>query len=313
MWIGMEINILSFIPLITNLKNINYSEAAINYFLIQALASSIILISINISRFKSNFSFYIIERPSSPYILISTIILKIGSAPFQFWIINVIENLNWINNLIIITLQKVAPITVTWQLIKIEKTILIFVITSVIIGALGGLNQISIRKIIAFSSLNQIGWIIITLLFNKSLWTTYIIIYSIVNTSVIILIHSNKAFFINQIVTSNKNSNISKIILATNLISIGGLPPMLGFIPKWIVVQTLIINKILLINSVMIIIRLITLFFYLKIRITPILIRYIELNWNWKRISNNWINHLQSINSAVSILRTLYVIKFILR
>ena len=80
---GLEINLLSFIPLIINSKNLFSSESSLKYFLTQALASSIFLFSIilfflfnNFNRYEFNFYFLIL--------LNSSLIIKIGAAPFHF-------------------------------------------------------------------------------------------------------------------------------------------------------------------------------------------------------------------------------------
>jgi NADH-ubiquinone oxidoreductase chain 2 len=291
-WIGLEINLLSFIPLITNKNNLNNSEAALSYFLIQAFASTIILFSIINRIVFINIIFFfnylnIIDLILPIKLITITLILKLGAAPFHFWFPNVIENISWRNNLILITWQKLAPIIILSYLIIINNFFIIFIILSTLIGAVGGLNQISLRKLLAFSSINHIGWIITAIIFNENLWLIYFFIYSFLNFCIIYLFKIFQLFYLNQIYSLFINSYFLKFSLLTSILSLGGLPPFLGFIPKWLIIQSLIFIKINFINLFLICISLITLFYYLKISFSAFILNYNEFNWNFKNYFKN--------------------------
>lgn len=290
-WIGLEINLLSFIPLITRKVNLNNSEAALNYFLVQALASTVILFSIVIYIIIINTDFFLLNinnKELSNLIIIITLILKLGGAPFHFWFPNVIENINWINNLILITWQKLAPIIILSYL-NLNKNIFIFVILSTLVGAIGGLNQISLRKLIAFSSINHIGWIILALIFNENLWLIYFLLYTFLNCSIIYIFKIFQIFYLNQIYSLFINSYFIKFSLLTSLLSLGGLPPFLGFLPKWLIIQSLLFIKLNFLTLFVILIRLITLYYYLKIGFATFIFNYNELNWNYINFFKNKI------------------------
>lgn len=298
-WIGLEINLLSFIPLMTRKNNLNNSEAALNYFLVQAFASTIILFSIITFIILINIDFFIINInfTNLTYIIICvTLIIKIGAAPFHFWFPNVIENINWTNRLILITWQKLAPILILSYL-NIRSRLITFIILSTLVGAIGGLNQRSLRKLIAFSSINHIGWIISALIFNETLWLTYFLIYSFLNFRIVIIFRIFKVFYLNQIYSLFINSYFLKFSLLSSLLSLGGLPPFLGFLPKWIVIQSLMFIKFNFINLFIIIMRLITLFYYLKIRFAAFILNYNEFSWNFKNFfKNNFLIFMLNLN-----------------
>lgn len=162
-----------------------------------------------------------------------------------------------------------------------------FILCSTFIGAIGGLNQNSLRKLLAFSSINHIGWIISAIIFNENLWLIYFFIYSFLNFCIILFIKILQVFYLRQIYSIFIRSSIVKTSLLTSLLSLGGLPPFLGFIPKWLVIQALIFIKINFINLFLICISLITLFYYLKIRFSSFIINYDEFNWNFRNYFNN--------------------------
>lgn len=298
-WIGLEINLLSFIPLINNKKNIFLSESSIKYFLIQAIASALFLFLIIIF-------FFIIRRElNKNYLIIinilfsSLIILKIGAAPFHFWFPRISEGINWFNNLILITWQKIAPIIILSYTINFNFLIFI-VFCSTIVGGLGGLNQTSLRKLIAFSSINHIGWIIRRIILNENLWLIYFIFYLILLINIFILINMFNIYYINQtflIIFSNK---YLKIIFFLLLLSLGGLPPFLGFFPKWIIMELLISNNIYILIFFIILFSLITLFFYIRITYTAFILNNKKINWTLK-------NNSTSINYKILIIFSIFI------
>jgi len=257
----------------------------------------ILIIFTNLDFFYLNYSFKYFFN----IIIIITIILKLGAAPFHFWFPNVIENLNWSNNLILITWQKLSPIIILSYL-ELNNLCIFFVILSTLIGAIGGLNQISLRKLIAFSSINHIGWIIIALTFNESIWLIYFILYSFLNFSIIYLFKIFQIFYLNQIYSLFINSYFLKFYLITSILSLGGLPPFLGFLPKWLIIQSLIFLNLNLITLFLISIRLITLFYYLKIRFAAYILNYNELNWNFKNYFNSFNKNFIIIINISSLL-----------
>lgn len=261
-WIGLEINLLSFIPLIINRNNLITTEAALKYFLNQVLASLVLLFLII---FIIN-NFYLIFFNKIYYqlinLIICTILIKIGAAPFHFWLPQVINKIRWINNLILITIQKIAPMIILCYIIKTNFLISI-IILNIIIRTIRGFNQTSLRKIIAFSSINHMGWIFTRLIFNESIWLNYFIFYRIFSISIIIIFKNYNIFFINQIFLLKINYYY-KIIIFCSFLSLGGLPPFLGFFPKWIIIQFMLNFRILLLILI-IFCSLIILYFYLRI------------------------------------------------
>lgn len=309
LWIGLEINLLAFIPLIINKNNLNNSEAALNYFLIQAFASTIIIFSIVLLIIINNIIHIInlIEFNIPFKLILCTLILKLGAAPFHFWFPNVIENLQWFNCLILITWQKLAPIIVLSYFNELRNLLIIFTLLAALTGAIGGFNQVSLRKLLAFSSINHLGWIFTAIIFYENIWTIYFIAYSFINFCIVYLIKTFQIFYLNQIYSIFINSPFIKYSLLISLISLGGLPPFIGFIPKWLIIQSIIFIKFYLISLFLICIRLITLYYYLKITLAAVLFNYIEFNF----INKNFFikpNYLIILNLNFLLLFRLFII-----
>lgn len=197
-------------------------------------------------------------------IIIITIIIKIGIPPFHIWFPEIISKIRWNICVILITWQKIAPIYILSLIIENNKLIIMIIILSTIIGAILGLNHTSIRKIIAYSSINHVGWMIAAAIINKKLWIIYIILYSLIIIPICINLSKYNIIYINQfnIKSLRITEKLSFIII---IIRIGGLPPFIGFIPKWITIEYIIISNEIIILTVIILSSIVTLSYYIRI------------------------------------------------
>nr|YP_009469691.1 NADH dehydrogenase subunit 2 [Atergatis floridus]AVE15422.1 NADH dehydrogenase subunit 2 [Atergatis floridus] len=264
-WIGLELNLMSFIPLIASKMNSYYSEAALKYFLIQALASTLIILSSCLIMHASNFTFTII---------MTALLLKLGAAPFHFWFPQIMEGLSWLQTIILMTIQKLAPMFLISYLTlspMITQIILLSAILSAYMGALGGLNTMKLRKIMAFSSINHMSWMLVALTINDSLWITYFFFYTIISSSVVFFLHTFQLFSISDLLTFSHSNLFSSLSIPLSLLSLGGLPPFTGFIPKWMMIQAMLTNNMYILLLFLLSSALITLYFYLRILIPFIL------------------------------------------
>nr|YP_009691874.1 NADH dehydrogenase subunit 2 [Nortia carinicollis]QEG58667.1 NADH dehydrogenase subunit 2 [Nortia carinicollis] len=271
MWMGLEINLLAMIPLIYNSKNLFSSEAALKYFITQALASGILLFSIILMTNSSEF----LPQNSNYWLMMmmnSALMTKVGAAPFHSWFPEVLEGMNWMNGLIMLTWQKIAPMVLLMYSVNMTVFFSSIVIFSSTIGSILGLNQISMRKIMAYSSINHIGWMIAALMNSQFTWMIYFLIYSFISVNIIFMLNYFNIFNISQISNSINMNKPLKIFFMMNFLSLGGVPPFLGFFPKWLVINELVKNNLILVSLILIILALVTLFFYLRLTISTIVI-----------------------------------------
>lgn len=276
-WCGLELNLISFIPFISLKKNQYSSEASLKYFLIQALGSAFIVLG----------SMIILYSQNPLYILCMALLLKLGAAPVHFWFPQVIEGLSWFQCIVLITIQKLAPIYLLSYCVLSKNNILVFIrgVLSAIAGALGGINQILLRKLLAFSSINHMSWIIFAIYIRETSWLLYFIFYRIISISVVFLFNYQQRFHLNQLTNSSIGS--LGLIRFMSLLSLGGLPPFTGFIPKWIIIQEIIFKKELFVLLVLLIRSLITLYYYLRITITYIVFLSPKLKFIIKEFKSN--------------------------
>nr|YP_009020605.1 NADH dehydrogenase subunit 2 [Neocaridina denticulata]AFN42869.1 NADH dehydrogenase subunit 2 [Neocaridina denticulata] len=261
-WIGLELNLLSFIPILSSSKSNRYSsESSLKYFLIQALGSALILASAPLSLYLQDITTITIT---------TALLLKMGAAPFHFWFPPIMQGITWPQCIMISTIQKVAPMLLLMMTQANSSSIILTTasILSAVVGALGGLNQTLTRKILAYSSINHMAWMLAAIMFNEQMWTVYFLVYAVVSSSVMFILHTYQIFHFNQLSSFAAHSKPIILTLFLSLLSMGGMPPLTGFFPKWLIIQQFIFSKSIIWLSFLLMSALLTLFFYLRIAIS---------------------------------------------
>nr|QYK19485.1 NADH dehydrogenase subunit 2 [Tritoma metasobrina] len=300
MWMGLEMNLLSIIPLLSKNKNIYPAESAMKYFITQTMASIILLFAI-ISSLNLMESIYLNYSYSFMIMLNSTLMIKMGAAPFHFWFPMIMEGLNWMNCLIMLTWQKIAPMVILMYNYNFTAFMSLIIISSSMIGSLMSINQISLRKMMTYSSINHISWMLASMMLSKSLWLVYFFIYSLISINIILIFNSMNMFYIKQMFNSMNSNKMLKFLLTTNFLSLGGLPPFIGFFPKWITINLMIMNNFIILSFIMILFTLIILYMYIRITFNSFIInsmeniKYSSQNLNFSIISFNMISLLSLI------------------
>nr|AML26372.1 NADH dehydrogenase subunit 2 [Staphylinidae sp. BMNH 1274633] len=277
MWMGLEINLLSFIPLIQEKNNIISSECSMKYFITQTLASLIFLLSL---LFMSN-NFLILKNIDNSIMIIfnSMLLTKMGMAPFHFWFPEVIEGLNWLNCLLLLTWQKITPMVLIMYNMNFQYFMFLVIIFSMMVSGSLGINQISLRKIMAYSSINHMAWMISAMFISEMIWFLYFIVYIILTINIVAMFYTLNIFYINQLLMTLNNNFFWKLMFSLNFLSLGGLPPFLGFLPKWLALQYLMSNSMIFLSIFMVILTLLTLFFYSRLIFNILIITNNEMNY----------------------------------
>nr|ARH10733.1 NADH dehydrogenase subunit 2 [Laingia psammae] len=286
MWMGLELNLFAIIP-IMNFKSSIYSiESTMKYFLIQAFSSIILLmflINKSLFFFMNNFNM----------LIIMPLLIKLSLMPFHIWLPSMIEGLNWMSCFLMLTWQKISPMIMISYL-NFNKT-LIMMIIFMSLNSILGFNQNSIRKILAFSSINNSTWMLIMILINENLWMNYFFIYSLLNLFMINIFNKYKINYINQLKFFNLNF-FFKINLLMLIFSMMGLPPMMGFFMKWMLIKTLIYNKMFLTMIMLIKLTILNLFFYMKMTYFLLFNFNLFNKWYLQNLKKNNYNNIFFIN-----------------
>nr|AHG32111.1 NADH dehydrogenase subunit 2 [Mus musculus musculus] len=268
MWVGLEFSLLAIIPMLINKKNPRSTEAATKYFVTQATASMIILLAIVLN--YKQLGTWMFQQQTNSLILNMTLMalsMKLGLAPFHFWLPEVTQGIPLHMGLILLTWQKIAPLSILIQIYPLLNStiILMLAITSIFMGAWGGLNQTQMRKIMAYSSIAHMGWMLAILPYNPSLTLLNLMIYIILTVPMFMALMLNSSMTINSISLLWNKTPAMLTMISLMLLSLGGLPPLTGFLPKWIIITELMKNNCLIMATLMAMMALLNLFFYTRL------------------------------------------------
>nr|UFR83413.1 NADH dehydrogenase subunit 2 [Microtus miurus] len=268
MWIGLEMNLLALIPLMMNNPNPRSTEAATKYFLTQATASMILLLAI-VMNFKQ-LGLWTFQPETNNIIMTMTFVslaIKLGLAPFHSWLPEVTQGIKLNVGLILLTWQKIAPLSILLQFYQLmdHNLVILSAITSVLIGAWNGLNQTQTRKILAYSSIAHMGWMVSVLPYNPSLTTLNLLIYIIMTIPMFLIFHTYSFTSITSMSLMWNKMPMALPMISLILLSTGGLPPLTGFLPKWAIITELMKNSNLPLATLMAMTALVNLFFYTRL------------------------------------------------
>ncbi|YP_203371.1 NADH dehydrogenase subunit 2 (mitochondrion) [Xenopus tropicalis] len=267
-WMGLEINTLAIIPLMAQNHHPRAVEASTKYFLTQAAASALLLFSaLNNAWFTGEWSIMNLTNSISCTTMTIAICMKLGLAPFHFWLPEVLQGLNLTTGLILSTWQKLAPMAILYQISPSMNTSLLLLIglTSTLIGGWGGLNQTQLRKILAFSSIAHLGWMASILPIMPQLMILNLIIYLIMTSTLFLTLKTISSTKISTLATSWPKTPTTTALTLLTLLSLGGLPPLSGFMPKWLILQELTNQNTPILATMLALSALLSLFFYLRL------------------------------------------------
>nr|ASH96843.1 NADH dehydrogenase subunit 2 [Macrhybopsis hyostoma] len=267
-WMGLEINTLAIVPLMAQHHHPRAVEATTKYFLTQATAAAVILFASTTNAWiTGEWNMTNMSDPTATTMILAALALKIGLAPMHFWMPEVLQGLDLLTGLILSTWQKLAPLTLIIQTAQAFDPLLLTTLglMSTLIGGWGGLNQTQLRKVLAYSSIAHMGWMIIVLQYAPQLTLLALLMYVLMTSAAFLTLKLLSTTKLNTLATIWSKSPILTTTAALILLSLGGLPPLTGFMPKWFILQELAKQGLPLTATVMALAALISLYFYLRL------------------------------------------------
>nr|QUE27269.1 NADH dehydrogenase subunit 2 [Canis lupus laniger] len=280
-WIGFEMNMLAIIPVLMKKYSPRAMEASTKYFLTQATASMLLMMGVTINLlYSGQWVISKISNPIASIMMTTALTMKLGLSPFHFWVPEVTQGITLMSGMILLTWQKIAPMSILYQISPSINTnlLMLMALASVLVGGWGGLNQTQLRKIMAYSSIAHMGWMTAIITYNPTMMILNLTLYILMTLSTFML------FMLNSSTTTLSLSHMwNKFPLITSMIlilmlSLGGLPPLSGFIPKWMIIQELTKNNMILIPTLMAITALLNLYFYLRLTYSTALTMFPSTN-----------------------------------
>nr|YP_009685544.1 NADH dehydrogenase subunit 2 [Raddaella batesii]QDT76457.1 NADH dehydrogenase subunit 2 [Raddaella batesii] len=265
-WMGLEINTLVIIPLMAQQHHPRAIEATTKYFLVQAAAAATLLFAGMINAWLTGqWEISQLNHPLPLTIATIALALKLGLAPMHAWLPDTMQGLNLNMGLILATWQKLAPLALLYQINNNPYLLIILGLMSIMVGGWGGLNQTQLRKLLAYSSIAHLGWMVLVLTFLPPLTLITLFIYIVMTYSIFTIFKISKSTNISFLTTSWAKNPTLTAITPLILFSLGGLPPLTGFLPKWMIIMELTKQHLTLIATIAALSALLSLYFYLRL------------------------------------------------
>nr|BAE96281.1 NADH dehydrogenase subunit 2 [Nandus oxyrhynchus] len=265
-WMGLEINTLAILPLMAQHHHPRAIEATTKYFLTQATAAAMLLFASTTNAWLTGqWNIHQMTHPIPTTLILLALALKIGLAPMHSWLPEVLQGLNLTTGLILSTWQKLAPFALILQIQPNTNLLITMGLISALIGGWGGLNQTQLRKVLAYSSIAHMGWMMIILQYSPSLTLLALVTYLMMTSATFLTFKLNKTTSINSLTTSWSKFPALTTLTPLVLLSLGGLPPLTGFMPKWLILQELTKQNLAPMATIIALSALLSLYFYLRL------------------------------------------------
>nr|QNH73582.1 NADH dehydrogenase subunit 2 [Calyptomena hosii] len=267
-WAGLELNTLATLPLIAKPHHPRAIEATTKYFLVQAAASTLLLFSsLTNAQFTGQWDITNLTHPLSCTLLTTAIAMKLGLVPFHFWFPETMQGSSLTTGLLLSTILKLPPMALLLLTApSLNPTLLtLMAVASTALGGWMGLNQTQTRKILAFSSISHLGWMAAIITFNPKLTLLTFYLYSLMTATIFLTLNTIKTTKLpTMTIAWTKIPPLTTSLMLT-LLSLAGLPPLTGFIPKWLMIQELTKQEMIMMATTLTILSLLGLFFYLRL------------------------------------------------
>nr|BAL43974.1 NADH dehydrogenase subunit 2 [Hilsa kelee] len=267
-WMGLEINTLAIIPLMAQQHHPRAVEATTKYFLTQATAAATILFASTTNAWVTGqWEVTHLSSPTACTIAMMALALKVGLAPTHLWLPEVLQGITLTTGLILSTWQKLAPFALILQIAGNSHPYLLttLAVCSTLVGGWGGLNQTQLRKILAYSSIAHLGWMILVAQMAPQMTLLALITYILMTTAAFLTLDKVESTKTITLASAWTKAPALSALACLVLLSLGGLPPLTGFMPKWLILQEVSNQGFPLTATVIALTALLSLYFYLRL------------------------------------------------
>nr|AAT91072.1 NADH dehydrogenase subunit 2 [Laimosemion kirovskyi] len=273
-WVGLEISTFAILPLMAQKYHPRSMESTTKYFILQTATATLLLFaSISNAWLTGQWDIQQATHPALLMIITVALAMKLGLAPLHAWFPEVLQGLTLTTGLILSTWQKLAPFSLMYQISTSNQTLLTGLgLTSILVGGWGGLSQTQLRKILGYSSVAHLGWIIMIMQYSRAMSFLAFMIYIVLTLSLFLIFFYAGSTTINSLSVTWTKAPLLSMIAPLILLSLGGLPPLTGFLPKWMILLELTKQNLVILATMAALFSLLSLYFYLRLSYSMTLI-----------------------------------------
>ncbi len=252
------------------------TEAGLKYFILGAVSSSLFLFGcallyglIGETSIQGINSILTIDV--GKILITISLLFKLTAAPFHMWAPDVYEGAPTIITALLATVPKIGIFSILVQIGPVINVILMSSVLSIIYGAIGALNQTKIKRLLAYSGISHMGFILFGIAIDtfESIQASliYMIIYIIITIcsfSIILSLNFTKNLII-EISGLSRDNPVIAATLALTFLSVAGIPPLAGFLSKLLILLSGISNGYYLICILAVISSVIAGVYYIRL------------------------------------------------
>lgn len=276
-YLAIELQTLTMFILTASKRKSTYgAEAGLKYFVLGALSSGLFLFGCvllygltgetSIQGINS-----MLTADVGKILITISLLFKLSAAPFHMWAPDVYEGAPTIITALLATIPKVGVYSILVQIGPVTNILLICSVISMIYGAIGALNQTKIKRLLAYSGIGHMGFILFGVAIGsfESIQASliYMVIYvimSICSFSIILSLNLRKDSII-EVSGLSRDNPIFALTLALTFLSIAGVPPLAGFFSKWLILLSGISNNYYFISIIAVISSVIAGVYYVRL------------------------------------------------
>nr|AKF78585.1 NADH dehydrogenase subunit 2 [Pseudocorynactis sp. SIO] len=327
-YLAIELSTLSLFILAAQGGGSGHSaEAGLKYFVLGALSSGIFLfgcallcgltggIHIPYINLVLDPGFYLSETrvPIGGLLIVVALLFKLSVAPFHMWAPDVYDGAPTITTALLTIVPKVGVFSILVSIGPAVNILLVGAIFSLLVGALGALNQTKVKRLLAYSGVGHMGFILwgigIGSFGSIQASLTYMVLYvtmSICVFAIILALGTVKSLIV-EFSGLSRRMPILALTLALTFLSIAGIPPLVGFFGKWLVLLSGVMYQYYLIFILAVVCSVVAGVYYVRI----VKIIYFQASFSLLISSKtlkkeNWINLRKALLIGVG----LYIIGF---
>lgn len=268
LYLGLELFVLPLYALIVMVKhNTRYTEAAIKYFVIGSLGSGLLLYGISLIYGGTGAIDYVSIATNSAtstlnilgmLFVIVGIAIEFGAVPFHMWLPDVYEGSPTTVTMIIGTIPKIAVFALTYRLLTLafpdiapdwQRMFMILALASIAFGNMLAIAQPNIKRMLAYSTISHIGFILLGLFaapvagFAAAIFYTIVYAFMVLAAFAIIMRLTDKGFeadLLSDFKGLNKRDPWLAFLMLLVMFALAGVPPLVGFYAKLQILQAII-------------------------------------------------------------------------
>lgn len=299
LYVGMEIQALSAYTLTMMQRKSSFAaEAGVKYFILGSLASVVYLFGVSyIYGASGTLYFHALTEYASVstamigmVLILSAFFFKLGLFPFHQWVPDVYQGASTPTTAILSKVPKVVGVAVLIRLLvgpfhdllresAFETVIGLISATSMIVGAVVPIVQTHLKRLLAYSAIGHMGFMLIGLYGLSAdgiaAAIAYVLIYGLTTIMVFVCMMSLKGKSMNSDELDDIDihylSGLAQVrpkhafTLAVCFLSMAGVPPLIGFFPKLLLIQHALTSKAVVLTGVAVTTTIIGLFYYLRL------------------------------------------------